>query len=97
MIRASPGQAPASLVNIRLGWKGLPWTYSLAYYETFVINVFKKFYNIDTRKGSWCWWYTEWGEYVSSGFGRFYKLFITAIINIACKARVFLTNIFNLV
>jgi len=29
----SLGQAPALLANIRLGWKGLPGTNTLAYYK----------------------------------------------------------------
>jgi hypothetical protein len=30
---SSIGQVPALQTDIRLGWKGLPWTNTLAYYE----------------------------------------------------------------
>jgi hypothetical protein len=32
--------------NIRLGWKGLPGTNVLAYYEKSLLTAVKKFYNI---------------------------------------------------
>jgi hypothetical protein len=37
--------------NNRLGWKGLPWTNTLAYYENSEIAAVKIFYNIGSRKG----------------------------------------------
>jgi hypothetical protein len=40
---ASDGQAPALPVNIRLGWKGLPETNTLAYYENPLITAAKSF------------------------------------------------------
>jgi len=39
-------QAPALPTNIRLAWKGLPETNTLAYYENYEA---KKFYNIGPR------------------------------------------------
>jgi hypothetical protein len=35
----SLGQAMALLANIRLGWKVLPFTYTLAYYDYWYITV----------------------------------------------------------
>jgi hypothetical protein len=46
---ASLGQALALPANIRLGWKGLPGTNTLAYYKNPQITD-KTFYNI----GQWC-------------------------------------------
>ncbi len=43
---ASLVQALALLVNIRLGWKGLPGTNTLAYNKNFVSYDRKKVYNI---------------------------------------------------
>jgi hypothetical protein len=45
---ASLRLAPALPSNIRLGWKGLPWTNALAYYEHSKLRR-KKFYNIEPR------------------------------------------------
>ncbi len=38
--------------NIKLGWKGLPGTNTLAYYESSQITDVKSFYNIRPRNGS---------------------------------------------
>ena len=43
---ASLDLAPALLANSSLGWKGLPGTNTLAFYEKFVNYGQKKFYNI---------------------------------------------------
>jgi hypothetical protein len=40
---ASLGQAPALATNIRLGWKGLPWTNALAYFEKLKLTAAKSF------------------------------------------------------
>jgi hypothetical protein len=45
---ASLGLALALHTNIRLGWKGLLRTNTLAYYDHFQIMKKEKFYNIDT-------------------------------------------------
>jgi hypothetical protein len=37
------GRFLASPTNIRLGWKGLPWTNTLAYYENLLITTVKSF------------------------------------------------------
>jgi hypothetical protein len=40
---ASLGWTPAFPANIRLGWKGLPGTNALAYYESLKITAVKSF------------------------------------------------------
>ncbi len=41
---------PMSLItSIRLGWKGLPGTSTLAYYENLFIMVVKRFIGLDSR------------------------------------------------
>jgi hypothetical protein len=40
---ASLGQAPALHINIRLGWKGLPGTNTVAYSENLQITAVKSF------------------------------------------------------
>jgi len=47
---ASLGQAPASPANIRLGWKSLSGTNSLAYYENSLITAVKSFVILDTER-----------------------------------------------
>jgi hypothetical protein len=43
LIGASLGKAPALPANIRLGWKGLPGTNTLAYYENPYITAVRSF------------------------------------------------------
>ncbi len=43
---ASLGLALAFFANIRLSWKGLPWTNTLAYYRHLYIVAVKNFYNM---------------------------------------------------
>ncbi len=47
----------AGATNIRLGWKGLPETNTLAYYEKSVNYGSKKFYSTD-----------PWGPYMKRNF-----------------------------
>jgi hypothetical protein len=67
-VGAYPREAPlrcstiALPANIRLSWKGLPWTNVLAYYEVITYGH-KKFYNI----GPW-----------TNKLGVYYKNFIAA-------------------
>jgi hypothetical protein len=46
---ASLRQAPVSLSNIRLGWKGFPLTSTLAYYECSLIENIKSFFPVDAK------------------------------------------------
>jgi hypothetical protein len=50
---ASLGQAPALLTNIRLGWKGLPGTNTLAYYEHSQLTDVKRFITLDPGSNGW--------------------------------------------
>jgi hypothetical protein len=47
---SSHGRLPVSPTNIRLGWKRLPGTKTLAYYKNPYITDIKKFYNIGTGR-----------------------------------------------
>jgi hypothetical protein len=42
-----------SLANIRLGWKGLPRTNDLAYYEKAELTTVKSFITLAPRQISW--------------------------------------------
>ncbi len=49
-------QAPALLANIRLSWKGLPGTNTLAYYENSQLTVIKSFIILATDLNDFSHW-----------------------------------------
>ncbi len=64
---ASLGLTPALPANIRLGWKGLPGTNALAYYEKNVTYGRKKFCNIGHRLQLLGLWNQEGEELSTAG------------------------------
>jgi hypothetical protein len=59
---------------IRLGWKGLPGVYTLAYWEHSYITAVKKFYNIDT-----------WAQCYKTFLSAIYECLYLAGVFVPCK------------